>query len=210
MNFYESVQAEYLYNNFFKNKRNGVFIDIGAHDGVTGSNSCFFEREFDWSGLCVEPLTSAFNKLVQNRKKSININGCVYKTSGENTFVTVTGYSEMLSGLEDSYDPRHFERIQREINQNGGTIVKSKIICYTFNELLEKYNIKHVDFCSIDTEGSELDILKSIDIAKFDITFFSIENNFQESKFVDFFNTINYELIAKVGIDDIFRKKEII
>ena len=45
-------QDKFLNENIFKNKRNGVFIDIGAHDGITYSNSYVFEKQLDWTGIC--------------------------------------------------------------------------------------------------------------------------------------------------------------
>ncbi len=56
-------QDRFLLENFFRGKRGGVFVDIGAYDGETFSNSLFFERTMGWTGLCVEPLPSAFEKL---------------------------------------------------------------------------------------------------------------------------------------------------
>lgn len=49
-------QDKFLNENFFKNKKNGVFIDIGAHDGITMSNSFFYEKQLGWDGLCVEQI----------------------------------------------------------------------------------------------------------------------------------------------------------
>ena len=55
-------QDRFLLENFFRGRRNGVFVDIGAYDGETFSNSLFFERTMGWTGLCVEPLPSADSK----------------------------------------------------------------------------------------------------------------------------------------------------
>lgn len=48
---------------FFKNLKNGVFFDIGAHDGVSLSNTYFFEKELGWSGICLEPIPEVFERL---------------------------------------------------------------------------------------------------------------------------------------------------
>jgi len=48
------------------NKRDGVFIEIGASDGIYLSNTYFLEKEFNWKGLCIEPSTEYIN-LVKNR-----------------------------------------------------------------------------------------------------------------------------------------------
>jgi hypothetical protein len=69
MNFFSRAgQDQFLFENFFRGKRNGVFVDAGATDGETFSNSLFFERFLGWSGLCVEPQPEAFAKLAARRK----------------------------------------------------------------------------------------------------------------------------------------------
>ena len=54
-----------MYENYFLNKPEGFFLDIGAHDGVTGSNTFFFEK-LGWDGICLEPIPSVFDKLKKN------------------------------------------------------------------------------------------------------------------------------------------------
>ena len=55
----QNGQDVVLANDVFARKRKGVFVDVGAHDGVTFSNTLMLERDFDWSGVCIEPLPSA-------------------------------------------------------------------------------------------------------------------------------------------------------
>jgi hypothetical protein len=63
MKFYSQFnQDRYMFETFFKENKKGFFVDIGAHDGITGNNTKFFE-EIGWSGVCVEPLPFIFEKL---------------------------------------------------------------------------------------------------------------------------------------------------
>ena len=65
-------QDLYVYETFFKNSAaKGCFVEIGAYDGVTLSNTLLFERHLGWSGLCIEPLPSAFEKLRTNRSRGL-------------------------------------------------------------------------------------------------------------------------------------------
>jgi FkbM family methyltransferase len=112
-------QAEYLYKMFFKRTRNGIFVDIGAHDGVTFSNSFFFEKELDWSGVCIEPIPEVFEKLKRNRKCEC-LQACVNERSGKVRFTRITGCGEMLSGISNKLDPRHVDRIRETISSEGG------------------------------------------------------------------------------------------
>ncbi|MBS0417188.1 MAG: FkbM family methyltransferase [Proteobacteria bacterium] len=69
MKFYSrSGLDQLLFENFFRGKRGGVFVDAGATDGETANNSLFFERFMDWRGLCIEPRSEHFAKLAAVRK----------------------------------------------------------------------------------------------------------------------------------------------
>ena len=105
----------------FKGYKNGFFIDIGAHDGVTINNTLYFEKYNNWSGINIEPIKKVYDKLVVNRPNSININCAISNNDGTAEFLSNDGYTEMLSGLKDNFDPRHLERLQKENNQMGST-----------------------------------------------------------------------------------------
>src|SRR4051812_7676853 len=110
MNYQSQCKQDKFVNEvIFNNKRNGVFVDIGANDGITFSNSYFFEKQLGWTGLCVEPLESTFQKLKAVRSCKL-VNGCAASFNGEETFFAVDGYGEMLSGLKSKYDSRHLSR----------------------------------------------------------------------------------------------------
>src|SRR6185295_5167662 len=113
--FYSQVgQDRFLLENFFRGKRRGVFVDVGAYDGEKFSNSLFFERSMGWTGLCVEPLPSAFAKLKTLRRVACE-RICVADFEGQAEFVeTDAGIDEkMLSGLSANFDERHVERLRR-------------------------------------------------------------------------------------------------
>ena len=95
-------------------------------------------------------------------------------------------------------------RIQNDVRINGGKFHQIKSDVFRLQTIIDKYLIENIDFCSIDTEGSELKVLKSIDFEKQKISVFAIENNFQTSEVKDFLETKNYKLYSKVKWDDIF------
>lgn len=198
-------QDQYVAENIFNFKRNGVFFDIGAHDGITCSNTYFFEKELGWTGICIEPLPKQFEKLKSNRK-CICIHGCIYNTSGQKPFLQIEGYAEMLSGLIEAYDPRHQERIDREVAHTSGSQKVILINTFTFNEICKKYNITHIDFLSIDTEGSEEHIIRSINFDEIDIEVITIENNFGSKAICNYLTQKNYTLACSLGWDDVYVK----
>lgn len=199
-------QDRFLNENFFKNKKNGVFVDIGAHDGVTLSNSYFFEKDLEWFGLCIEPIPFLFEKLNENRK-CIKVNGCAWSENTTKKFRIINGYSEMLSGIVDCYNTEHVKRIDNECKTENGNYEDVDMVCYKLNDLLEENKLFKIDFLSIDTEGSELEILKSIDFDKFDIQIILVENNYNDNSLREFLQSKNFKLNNKLSIDDVFIKK---
>ena len=106
-------QDKFIYENYFKDKIDGYFVDIGAHDGVTFSNSKFFE-EIGWKGVCIEPNPKIFKLLQSNR-----INKCVMKAISDKTsiaqFFQIIDGPDMLSGLVDDFTQSAIERINNKI-----------------------------------------------------------------------------------------------
>ncbi|WP_148042819.1 FkbM family methyltransferase [Pedobacter jejuensis] len=202
----QSGQDEYLNKKIFKNKTKGFFLDIGANDGVTFSNTYFFEKNLDWEGICIEPLNYSFEKLALNRK-SLNILGCVADFSGEGVFYEITGYAEMLSGLKSKYDARHLKRIKNELEEHGGTLKEINVQCCILNEVLENNSVKKVDYLSIDIEGGELDVLKTIDFSNVDIHAISVENNYNDLGIYELMKKKGFKKVKNLGGDEIYIKK---
>lgn len=200
-------QDQYVYKEFFKGKKSpGFFVDIGAADGIGFSNTLFFEKELGWRGICVEPHSGYYSKLVKNRRNSICVNGCIADFTGQGIYMEITGDAQMLSGLVDKYDKRHLERIENEVKENGGTVKKNKVKCYKLNEIFEKNNVEHVDYFSMDVEGSELAILKTLDFDKFSFGVFSIENNYDDPAIRSFMRSKGFYVTKNLGTDEIYVK----
>lgn len=203
-------QDRYVYENFFYGKRKGVFVDIGAHNGIRLSNTYFFEKEQGWSGICVEPLPEIFAELQENRK-CILVKGCISDKPGIAQFFRINGGKEnleMLSGLLDKYDPRHKQRIQKSIR---GKEVDCEIInvpCYLLGDLLDEHEITHINFLSLDTEGGELDILQTIDFDLYQIDVIAVENNYNDPNFLSFLNSKGFTLATTLEMDMLFVNKK--
>lgn len=198
-------QDQYLYETLFKDKYHGVFVDVGAHDGKTFSNTYFFEKELNWTGLCIEPIPEVFARL-QNCRNATCIQGCISRVEGEASFLRIKGYSEMLSGLLNKYDPGHMARVNREIQTFKQESEVLTVKCYELNKLLLENNIRHVDLLSLDTEGGELEILQSIDFELIDIHVIDVENNAGTDEFYKFLLSKGYSLMTKLGCDEIYIK----
>jgi len=203
MTYYSQYDQDKLVDKLLMRKKNGVFVEFGANDGVTLSNTYFFEKERKWTGLCVEPIAESYEKLKNNRKCHV-VKGCISDSKSPKKFMQITGYAEMLSGIVDTYDPRHLEWVLDTIKIHGGTYLEIEIECYLLNDLLEKFDIKEVDFCSVDTEGGELLILQTIDFDKFKFGFFCIENVHGDDGVEIFLASKKFKKIIALKSDDIY------
>lgn len=196
-------QEKFINEILFNNKRGGTFVDIGAHDGITCSNTWFFEKRLGWKGICFEPMPSIFKKLIDNRS-CICINACIADQEGSVTFREIIGFGDMWSGIESNYDPRHRALIEAKLKEKGGSYRLIEIPSYTLNGVLEKNQMYHIDFLSLDIEGGELEVLKSIDFKKFYITAITVENNYKTPEIVQFLESHGFKYIQKLGVDEIF------
>lgn len=212
-------QDKYLYEEIFKNNSNGIFVDFGAYDGIESSNSYFFEKELGWDGICVEPLPQIFIKLQSNRK-CLCINKCIsdnYKNGEflhvipENPPGTIIGNKrvsniEKMSGLVEFYNNQHKKLIDSRLNELGGRKETFEVECIPADDVLKLLPSKKIDYLTIDTEGSELHILKSIDFNLFEIDVIVLEVLYSSEELSAFMDKHRYKLINKIGYDWIYRK----
>lgn len=177
----------------------GVFVDIGAHDGVSFSNTCYLERVRGWTGLAVEPIPEIYQKLRANRRCR-TVNGCVADKPGRVQFQAITGYAQMLSGIVDQYDPRHLERIERDMEAHGGGERRLlEVECYPLGPLLDEHGLTRVDYLTIDAEGAELAILRSVDWGRHQIAVIGVENNYDDHRIPEYLRSVGYRLDSIVG-----------
>jgi len=195
-------QDTLVYSLFFNNTKNRFFLDIGAHDGVSFSNTFFFETHLDWKGICVEPIPEVYERLVKNRA-CICIKACIDSKNGTLKFTRVKGYGEMLSGISDKYDQKHKERINKTIKQYGGEVEELEVKAVTVKSLIEQYKLDKIDLMNVDTEGNEWPIIQSFpfDILKPKVIL--VENNYKDNLIKTFLIEKGYTFCVNQG-DDIF------
>jgi FkbM family methyltransferase len=201
-------QDRFLLENFFRGRRGGVFLDIGAYDGETFSNTLFFERSMGWTGLCVEPLPSAFAKLAATRK-AICENICLGDFEGEADFIEADDLGgpneQMFSGLAANFDPRHIIRVEAMTKRR----VTRRVKVTKLSTLLAKHSLFDIDFCSLDVEGAELAILSDFDPERFRVALFAIENNWDDARIPQLMAQKGYELYAKLEQDYVFKRRDV-
>jgi FkbM family methyltransferase len=158
-------------------RRDGRFAEIGAFDGVHLSNTYRLETDHGWGGLLVEPNPALFAALLRSRK-AIGVEKAVYRESRQLlSFVA----SQEIGTLAEYAEADGYAEHRRQAISAGGLITVSTI---TFDELALMGDIpqRGFDYVSLDTEGSELDILRTIDLDRHRIALFTIEHNFVEPR----------------------------
>lgn len=155
-------------------KRDGYFVEFGATNGIDLSNSLLLEQEFDWNGILAEPARCWHDALRQNRRCHIET-GCVWRVSGSN----IT-FSEVESGGLSTIDSFASEDFYRERRKGA---IKYDVKTISLLDMLDKYNApRNIDYLSIDTEGSEYDILSGFDFGKYNVSLITCEHNFQPNR----------------------------
>lgn len=184
-------------------KLNGTFVDIGANDGITISNTSMLEKQFGWNGIAIEPIPSVFEKLESNRSCHL-VHGCVTPMAGKAKFLEVVGGPNMLSTLALHNVGLTARRLRKNAARHNATIKEIDVQCHTFHSLVEKFNIKEVDFLSVDTEGGELEILQSIDFDLLPVRVISVENNYFNHSIRRYLESEGFLYIGTFKIDEIY------
>ena len=180
MFYSQDNQDKYLETNIFKGYKNGFYVDVGAHDGISINNTLYFEKNNNWRGINIEPIKKVFDKLVINRPNNINLNCAVCNNDGETDFLCNIGYTEMISGIKDNFDIRHLHRLQRENIQYGSITEVIKVETKKLETILHDNDISHINYLSIDVEGAEFEVIKSINFDKVFIDVIGFENNYND------------------------------
>ena len=187
---------------FFDKSEEGYFIDIGAYDGIKFSNSFYFEKKYQWQGVAVEPNKDVFYRLKQNRNCNL-INGVISDIDGQVDYMRVEGEGEMLSGIVNNFAEKHINRIDKSVENFGGNKVVETVNSYSIKTVIKKYKIDHISILSIDTEGSELQILKTFPFDVIKPKVILVENNFRSKEFNDYLTLQGYRFCFRLG-DDIY------
>jgi FkbM family methyltransferase len=155
-----------------KEKRRGYFVDIGACDGVFLSNTLLLERDYGWRGIVAEPNPLFTAKLKKNRSAIVSTQ-CVWSVSGKKLAFKQVAEPE-YSTLKD-IDPQDSHE-DRGVRSKFTTV---EVRSVSLNDLLTKAKAPGtIDFLSLDTEGSELEILQAVDFDKWKFGHICVEHNF--------------------------------
>lgn len=151
-------------------KENGYFVEFGACDGIELSNTLLLERDYKWSGILSEPLKDFHEKLEINRNCKLD-QRAVWPVSNNSVYLENFG----PLGLSKFSEKSKFLKFNHPRFQAVKTV--------SLNDLLLSHGAPvEIDFVSMDTEGSEFEILKTFPFQNWKIKIFCIEHNFSEKR----------------------------
>jgi FkbM family methyltransferase len=157
MTFYSQCGEDtIIFNKYFKDKQNGVFLELGAMDGVIYSNTKFFEDTYGWTGVLIEPDTRLYTRMISARPRSKCYNCAVSNKEKTIDMIVDFGNPAVSTVLETAAE--HHLKVWHSKNSY---IVK--VQTRTLSSILNDAGITHIDFFSLDVEGHEYEVLDSMD-----------------------------------------------
>lgn len=190
----------------FSKNVGGVFIDIGAHDGVTGSNSYFLEKTRGWTGVCFEPNPKLFEVCAGNRVCRCE-NFCITKESGTYNFAILPGSCDVLGGIYEFFDSRHLKRVSECLQGEAEQMKLIPIRGVNLTDYLKQSKISKIDLLCVDVEGAELLVLDSVDFSQIVIEVICVENNYHGDRLCGFLHEKGFDIVARLECDEVYCRK---
>jgi FkbM family methyltransferase len=169
---------EILVNEFFGQKTDGFFVELGANNGTFQSNTKKLESEYNWSGILIEPCYEDYKKCLKSRKAKCYNCACVSYDYNKDTILGDFKYSNPMSSING-------------VRSNCSDLIE--VNAKTLDSILEENNITHIDLLSLDVEGYEYEVLNGIDFNKRTIKYLLIEIYLKDfDKIVNFLSKFGY------------------
>lgn len=154
LHFYSQNMEDYFLYRYYLNTivSDGIYVELGAQNGVENSNTFFLEQRFGYKGLLIEPSPNQFNSLVRNRGSNYCENYAIDIDIDEKIFIG----NNACAGLKYTMAKSHMDKWH--VNSR-----EYKVKTIPIKYLIKKHNINYIDFFSIDVEGGEELILETMD-----------------------------------------------
>ncbi len=152
-------------------KKGGFFVEFGATDGVRLSNTFLLETEFDWNGICAEPNPEFFEQLKLNRR-CITASACIAARTGDEVDFIL---ADAFGGISE-FAARDQHASRRDAYRRDGRL--KRMVTVSLDDFLTSHNAPHeIDYLSIDTEGSEYEILRAFPFDRWRVRLITVEHN---------------------------------
>ena len=174
---YQDMFAEFI----ISKDSEKTFLEFGATNGIEYSNSYSLEKFFGWTGALAEPDPRWHDNLKMNRPNTKLIFDCVWKNSNE-----ILNFLSSDEGVYSTIDVFKFNDKDTMPGNTKKRLESSKMIkvnTISLNDLIKKYfNDSSPSYISVDTEGSEYDILFNLDLHKYKPKVFTVEHNYTNNE----------------------------
>jgi FkbM family methyltransferase len=196
----EHGQDQWLVENVFGDKRDGIFVEAGALDGLMFSNTLHFAQEKGWAGALIEGLPHMLGCIQNNRPESTAIGCALSDKFGMAHFeVMLTGPIGWSGLCNDADSPRN----RAAPSWRRGEWVQTRALA----SVLSECGLHHVDYLSLDIEGDEFKVLSVFPFSDFDIDVIGIEDNAGgNADLRELLITNGYRHLARVGVDEMWRR----
>ena len=186
-NRYSQFAEEWIIRDFFKDRRGGVFVDVGANHYKNDSTTFYLEEQLGWSGLAVEPLEQFAAGYKQFRPRTTFLAFFVSDVSDARAKLYVLDKHSVVSSSDRTFTERTASGA-RELD----------VPTITMNDLLQKHGIERFDFLSMDIELSEPKALSGFDIKRHQPELVCIEAHSEVRQWIlDYFARHGYVLVGK-------------
>jgi len=191
------IYNKYFYNEYSDDNYAGIFIEIGAYNGRTGSNVNGL-AEAGWVGYCIEPEPNNFRQLQEYYANFTNIT-CLPIAIGKKQKKKLFINFSYTTTSEEQYE------LYKRHQWMGGYEPVIDIDVIPFNDFLEEYKINKIDVLSIDTEGTELEVLQTFDINKYKPKIILVEDIFGDQVLHDYIISHGYILDKHISYNKYYK-----
>lgn len=180
----------------------GIFVEAGANDGQTQSNTAYFARHRGWRGLLVEPIPELAARCRVARPESVVENCALVASDAEGQFVPMT-YCGLMSVVEGGWSDPEAERAHVETGRQIQSLTTYHVDVpgRSLSSLLDRHKMTHVDLLSLDVEGFERQALEGLDLRRHRPRFILVEARFREE--IDKLLLPYYEVVAELSHHDV-------
>ncbi|ELT95653.1 hypothetical protein CAPTEDRAFT_197327 [Capitella teleta] len=180
-NLYRTPQAAEV-EKILKKKKKGFFVEAGGLDGERSSNTIWFEKKHGWTGFLIEMDPSYYLQLRGKNRHCYTANACISSTN----FPAMVPFIEMRGGNA---------AISSKVSKNS-----LNTMCFPFYSMMLALNRTKIDYFSLDVEGQELAVLKTISFDKLDISVLSVEYlHTNKNKLKQFMKSKGYKLVKTLA-----------
>ncbi|XP_050725013.1 protein Star-like [Eriocheir sinensis] len=190
-------QSKLLDEKFIHGMVGGVFVEAGALDGEHLSNTLYLEKHLGWSGILVEPMPSSYELLRKKNRHAYILNAALSTTKNASQIIIRWkgehgGASQMI---------KREGRMNRKMKGNDGK-KDVKVISVPFFSIFLALNVTQIDFLSLDLEGAELQVLKTVPWEKVRVRVMCVEcNKVRPPALISYLTSVGYRHLGNYGID---------